>query len=445
MKIFLLISNNYFYNNYLTKNILQELNKLANIQIISNKELVNDKKKIVTNSIHENDLNKKIHYLIATISMYLNENKYKSFKYRIETRYSPQKIQKINIKSITKFLKKFTSHILFKIIASSEFISKNLILLLKNFLSTNNQLKQLILTQKPDLVLMPTNGYFSFELDMEYTLHQLNQKYISLVDNWDNLTTKTILTYKANHYGVWGGQNRIHAKEVQGIDINDTSSIGTPRYEVYKKKHLKRLFDFKYILFTGSSNQFDEYKILKKMNYILDNTKNIKLVYRPHPWRESNEFPNLSNLKNIVLDPQIENFYKNKKNDFSFNFTPDLDYYPDLVGGAEFVIGGPTSMMIEAQLIKKKYIVFAHEENNQKYSPKKWLNAYNHFSELFLLKNLIIIHNLNELDQKILELINNETPYEEDGFLNYFIAFDNESYSQKLTKLIINFINKNVN
>ena len=53
MKIFLLISNNYFYNNYLTKNILQELNKLANIKIISNKELVNDKKKIVTNSIQE--------------------------------------------------------------------------------------------------------------------------------------------------------------------------------------------------------------------------------------------------------------------------------------------------------------------------------------------------------------------------------------------------------
>ena len=339
-------------------------------------------KKIVTNFIHEKYLNQKIHYIIATILMYLNEKKYKSFKFRIETRYSPQKIHKINIRNVARYLKKLILHIFFKIIASSEFISKILISLLKNFLSINNQLKQLILTRKPDLVLMPTNGYFSFELDMECTLHKLNQKYISLVDNWDNLTGKTILIHKANHYGLWGNQNRIHAKEVQGIDVNNTTSIGTPRYEVYKK-NLKKLFDFRYILFTGSSNQFDEYQILKKMNYILNSTKNIKLVYRPHPWRESDKFPDLSNLKNIVLDPQMEDFYKKQKNDFSFNFTPDLDYYPDLVGGAEFVMGGPTSMMIEAQLIKKKYIVFAHEENNEKYSPKKWLNTYLHFQELF--------------------------------------------------------------
>ena len=49
-------------------------------------------------------------------------------------------------------------------------------------------------------------------------------------------------------------------------------------------------------------------------------------------------------------------------------------------------MGGPTSMMIEAQLIKKKYIVFAHEENNEKYSPKKWLNTYLHFQRAFFVK-----------------------------------------------------------
>ena len=112
------------------------------------------------------------------------------------------------------------------------------------------------------------------------------------------------------------------------------------------------------------------------------------------------------------------------------------------MGGAEFVMGGPTSMMIEAQLIKKKYIVFAHEEDNEKYSPKKWLNAYTHFSELFLLKNLIIINNLNELDKKIDVLIDQGTNFEKDSFLNYFITFDEESYSKKLVKLIKKFMNK---
>lgn len=442
MKILLIISNNYFYNNYLSDDILEELKKLSSIKIISNQELVNDKKKLVTDFIKENYLNKKIHYLIATISMYLNEKKSKSFKYRIETRYFPQKIKYFNFKSVAKYIIKLLSFILLKIISKSEFIAKSIIEFLKFFLTINDQLKYIILKEKPDLILMPTNGFFSFELDMEYTLHKLNQKYISLIDNWDNLTTKTILTYKANHYGVWGDQNRIHAKEIQNIEIDNTTSIGTPRYEVYKKKVIKKLFDFKYILFTGSSNQFDEFKILKKMNHILQRSKDIKLVYRPHPWRESDEFPDLKSLNNIILDPQMEKFYKQKKNDFNFTFTPELDYYPDLVGGAEFVMGGPTSMMIEAQLIKKKYIVFAHEEENKKYSPKKWLNAYIHFSELFLLKNLIIINNLNELDKKIDVLIDQGTNFEKDSFLNYFIIFDEENYSKKLVKLIKKFMNK---
>ena len=73
MKIFLIISNNYFYNNYLKQNILKELNNFADIEIISNKGAVDDKKKIVTNFIHEKYLNQKIHYIIATILMYLNE------------------------------------------------------------------------------------------------------------------------------------------------------------------------------------------------------------------------------------------------------------------------------------------------------------------------------------------------------------------------------------
>ena len=101
--------------------------------------------------------------------------------------------------------------------------------------------------EKPDLILIPTNGFYSFELDLEHTLHKLGKKYISLVDNWDNLSSKTILIYKANHYGVWGDQSRIHAWKIQNISPDKTTSIGIPRYEIYKNTKVKKLFQFKYI------------------------------------------------------------------------------------------------------------------------------------------------------------------------------------------------------
>ena len=202
---------------------------------------------------------------------------------------------------------------------------------------------------------MPTNGYFSFEVDAEYTLHKLGKKYISLIDNLSQVPTKTILIYKANHYGLWGDQTRIHAQEIQNVSPDITTSIGTPRYEIYKNTTSKKLFNFKYILFVGTSNKFDEFTVLVLLNNIFNKLNiDMKIVYRPHPWRESDEFPDISILNNIILDPQMEKQYNAKS--MSSEFQPELEYYTDLVGGSEFVIGGFTSMLIEAQLQKKHYV-----------------------------------------------------------------------------------------
>jgi hypothetical protein len=440
MKILMIISNKLFLRNYLNKYVLDDLKKIADVKIIVNKKEINDKKYPDQDSFTENFINSKIHNIILTTLLFANVNKSKSFYFRIKTRYFPQKINKITFRSLARYLKKLILYILFKILTYSNFISKIFISILKKFLTVNKSFEDIINREKPDLVLMPTNGYFSFEVDAEYTLHKLGKKYISLVDNWDNLSTKTLLIYKANHYGLWGDQTRIHAQEIQNISPDITTSIGTPRYEIYKNTTSKKLFNFKYILFVGTSNKFDEFAVLVLLNNIFNKFNiDMKIVYRPHPWRESDEFPDISILNNIILDPQMEKQYNAKS--MSSEFQPELEYYTDLVGGSEFVIGGFTSMLIEAQLQKKHYVGLAHKEPNYYYSPKEWLNAYTHFSELFLLKNLTLIKNLPELEGIILKLLNTDSKFVKDNFLSYFLEFDEEPYGEKLVKLIKEFDN----
>ena len=436
----MIISNKLFLRNYLNKYVLDDLKKIADVKIIVNKKEINDKKYPDQDSFTENFLNSKIHNIILTTLLFTNVNKSKSFYFRIKSRYFPQKIDKITIRSLARYLKKLIFFVLFKIISYSNFISKIFISILKKFLTVNKSFENIINREKPDLVLMPTNGYFSFEVDAEYTLHKLGKKYISLIDNWDNLSTKTLLIYKANHYGLWGDQTRIHAQEIQNISPKITTSIGTPRYEIYKNTTSKKLFDFKYILFVGTSNKFDEFAVLVLLNNIFKKLNiDMKIVYRPHPWRESHEFPDISILNNIILDPQMEKQYNAKS--MSSEFQPELEYYTDLVGGSEFVIGGFTSMLIEAQLQKKHYVGLAHKEPNFSYSPREWLNAYTHFSELFLLKNLTLIKNLPELEGVILKLLNTDSKFVKDNFLSYFLEFDEEPYGEKLVKLIKEFDN----
>ena len=441
MKIILIISNNLFYRNYLNNYVLDDLKKYAEVKILGNKNGIIDTKNLFDFKCDESKINAFIHWMIVTIVLFSNKNLTKSFQMRVRRRFYPYIENKITVRKILKYIKKYLILIFFKLITRFKFVSNFLIFILKKFLKINKSFAHIIDIEKPNLVLIPTNGFFSFELDMEHTLHKLEKKYISLIDNWDNLSSKNILMYKANHYGVWGEQNRVIAEQVQNINRNKVTCLGTPRYEVYKKLKVNKIFNFRYILFVGSSNRYNEYAVLKNLNdIIIKNKIDIKVVYRPHPWRENFDFPDLSALINIVLDPQMKTQYENKKN--SQDFQPNIDYYNDILSSCELAIGSLTSMLIEALVKKKRYIALIHSEPGFKYSPSEWYKGYTNFAELNSLKNLILLRDLENLEKTLLNLLDDNTGFVDDKFLSYFITFDEELYSKKLIRMIDNFKNK---
>lgn len=440
MKILLIISNNLFYRNYLNRYVLEDLKKYAEVKILGNKVDANDSKNLFDFECGESKVNSFLHWVIASISLFSNRNLTKSFQMRVRRRFYPYIEDSITVRKILKYIKKSLILIFFILITKFKFVTSFLIFILKKFLKINKSFAHIIKTEKPDLVLIPTNGFFSFELDIECTLHKLKQKYISLIDNWDNLSSKNILMYKANHYGVWGEQNKIIAEQIQKINRNDTTCLGTPRFEVYKKLKVNKIFDFKYILFVGSSNRYNEYGVLQLLNKIIIKNKiDFKVIYRPHPWRDNSDFPDLSALNKIVLDPQMKTQYENKAR--SDNFQPDIDYYNDILSNCEFVIGSLTSMLIEALVKKKKYIALIHSEPGFKYSPSEWYKGYTNFDELKSLKNLILLNDLDKLEKTLFNLIEVDNTFIDDEFLSYFITFDEEPYSKKLIKMINNFKN----
>ena len=440
MKITLIISNNIFYRNYINHFVIDELKKISDLKIIGSNKVI-DKKKKIDFTCNEIKTNKIIHKIIAGIRMFSNTHKSKSFKYRIKRRYMPKKIKSFEFRPIAKYLKIWIFFFLFKIFASNKFISFLTEKFLKQFLKINHSLINILNKIETDIILMPTNGFNSFELDLEYTFNKHKINYTCLVDNWDNLSSKTILLYEANHYGVWGEQSRRHAQTIQNIDYGKTTSIGTPRFEFYRNCKIKKLFEFKYILFVGTTVEFDEFSILEKLNYIITkNNIDINIVYRPHPWRESTNFSDLSNLNKVILDPQLSEQYKSKSS--SDNFQPELDLYADIISGSEFVIGGMTTMLIEAHLLKKHFIGLAHSEPGNKLGPREMLEGYTHFDDVSSLKNITIIKDLLDLENIIVEKINNEQKFLDDDLFNYFIDYGNKTYSSKLIELI-NKIQKN--
>ena len=129
-----------------------------------------------------------------------------------------------------------------------------------------NQLKKI----KPDLIIYPSHCYEPETYKIVEMAEKINSKTLFLIDNWDNLSTKTVLFKKPNAITVWGDQTKEHAMKIHEIPEKNIFKIGNPKFDSYfslRKKKLESNFKFSYILFLGVRVEYQELEALK----ILDN------------------------------------------------------------------------------------------------------------------------------------------------------------------------------
>lgn len=456
-KILVIINSELYIRNYIKNNIFGNLNKNYNIYFLVNKNIKNKKEiKKLNNFIGYYSYSKKsevLHSRNFNTIMWRFRKISKSFEYRIKW------FSEINFFENKKSIKFFSKKILkiinvFKFRLYIQFFGSKIIfpfykLLFIDNLKVNLKLKKKISYLKPDLVILPTQSQTPCDTDVVRICKSKNITTLYLVDNWDNLSDKSKMLFRPDYISVWGEQTKRHAVEIQGFNKKQIFILGTPRFESYFQKRFSRLnknFNFKYILFLGTALEFDEISIVKEIDNILSLapfSNNIKLIYRPHPWRMSNKKIDLKNLKNVFIDPQVEkNYIKNKMN---LSFQPELSYYPSLIKNSEFVIGGLTSMIIESLIFYKKYIITAMPE-------KKFNNQYNslkyhvHFKELKNVKNIIVCNNLLNLKNDIIRTYHLRKNYNKnrtDLDRNFFLFKNNKDFKYNL-EIILDKIFKNV-
>lgn len=443
-KIIITITNDNFVRNYIFSKAFKDVENNFDCYYLVDKNLKVKfkKKKIFYFSLEDSEEKKfKKQHLIQT---FLNYNLSKSVRFSIN-RYLDIKIWWSSdgiIKNITKFpiriSAKIYRHFLFFFLSS--FIGKAY---LKNFeikIADNQKISNIIKKIEPSLVIIPTQGQDFAHFCIVKACKILKVKTISLVDNWDNLSSRVMARPFSNYFGVWGQQSKIHANQIQGIKKNNINVLGTPRFEGYKKIKKKRLFNFKYILFCegfGLTENINE--VLKKLDEILNTEKfkDLKIIYRPHPWRKDRNIVNMKNYKKIILDPQLKKNYLNRK--FDSSVQPNLTYYPKLISNAEFIISAPTTMVIECLLLKKKVIVLGHKSNTV-FDHYNHIVKLNHFDGVEKLKNIQICWDLNDLFFICLSFLRkkniNRNLNKKKVLLNHYIFQSKNTYSRNLVNVI---------
>ena len=451
--ILIILSSKIALRNYLRKNILGLIFKEYNAYILTPKDItlnhLNEEYSILKHYKYSNFENL-AHILLLDALTWKYRKKSKSFKFRIK-RFTHidlnfYKNENLIVKSIKTFWRIFLSFKNYLKFFLGTFVVFDLfVYFFKKFIKINKSLEKHIENIKFSIIIHPTSAYSPISNDIARISKKNNIPSIFIVDNWDNLSSKSILFFKPTALAVWGQQSREHAIEIQNFDKNNTHLIGTARidhYYQYINKETSSHFNFKYILFLGTAIKFDEESALISLSNILKkniNLKDYKIIYRPHPWRQSNEIIKYDSLDNIIIDPQIKEAYLSLDD----SFQPDLNYYPSLIKNAELILGGLTSMMIESMVFYKKYIALVFDDNKNITSQNHALRNYTHFKGIENIESLIFCKNLSNLEKLIKENLHKNQIIDIKRYkknLNYYIYSDFLRYDQRL----LNILNKNI-
>ena len=251
----------------------------------------------------------------------------------------------------------------------------------------NESLRAIIREHSPQLVIFPVTGVEATGTELVLLSQDYGFRTLFLVNGWDNLCSKGVFLRLPDYLGVWGQQSLVDAVQIQGMPQHRCILMGCSRYEPYFTMHANCLnspFRFPYILFAGATTPCDEIGALKICERLLAGSA-IKVVYRPHPWREKRKCFDLfekDGYNNVVIDPQVEEAYYGEKakgtESVSSGNYPSLDYYPALLNHAMFIVSPMSSMTLEAALFDVPALILANDDGVHSIPASKQLE-YHHF------------------------------------------------------------------
>ena len=132
----------------------------------------------------------------------------------------------------------------------------------------------------------------------------------------------------------------------------------------------------------------------------------------------------------------MESFVEAKKK-YSINKN---NYFEKLIKNSLFMVGGITTVTIEAVIFGKRYLFLAHDEKNNITSPKNMYENFNHYDEILKLKLLKKSPDLNKLNSHFKYMYDLSfkkiNKIENDKQISYFYDISKTNYAVELNKIV---------
>lgn len=316
-------------------------------------------------------------------------------------------------------------------------------------LGLNEHLQARLAELRPEVIIAPVSGYSSdtLALDACRGARAVGAKTLFLVAGWDNLSAKSHFAVLPHRMGVWGEQSVDHAVRIHRMPRQRVSEIGAPTFDMYHEFDPRQSVSphsKPYVLFAGTAPPFDELDALHRLDKLFTRiAPQLTIVYRPHPWREPRRSPDRfseDDFDNVVLDRQIKADYGASQRSSSVpqpaQALPELDYYPSLVGNAEFVISPLSTMLIEAGLLERRVLVLAYSDGIHPVSLDTYAQ-YDHLDGVANVTGFATARSRDDLLTHAAEMV--AEPKSEKSIreqMRQWLYFDERTYADRLAEVV---------
>lgn len=317
---------------------------------------------------------------------------------------------------------------------------------LRQKLRINRQILDFFDSGEYHVCLFPSSAFDAAAVDTTRVARIKGVPSICLIDNWDNLTSKTVFWELPDFIGVWGAQAKRQAVDIHGFEPEQVALLGTPRFDSYyeyRNQPSTSHYEFPYVLFVGSAMPFDELGALRRLEQIIlgsDRSKDsLRIVYRPHPWQQKRQIEakfDEEDFSIVSLDSQMRKAYEQgvrpEKTDEKFQ--PDLSYYPSLLHHARVVIGPLTTMLLEAALSLRPVIGLSYFDGHHLTTS---LRYFSHFQGTEQIPGFTLCHSPDTLQDLLVKALASApiSGPDSDQATQFFVYRDSRPYSQRISDL----------
>lgn len=457
-RILFVLTNEIYVRNYLSTGALHELDEIAEVKFAISNQIKSVagylSEEAVVGQFCFSEAEDSRHQLLFQLYAWRFRKKSKTFYFRWLRQSNWQLVASAEGKfelgvNFVKWLIGLATNpkLLFPLVAGSKPLFPLISGFLKSRVKPNSDVREIVERGHWDLIMVPTSGADSGLFDFLTMGEERKIPTFAVVDNWDNLVSKTVFWRKPTFLGVWGPQARQQALEIHGFEAHQIMEIGNPRFELYfsfrneiESRPRQRL------LFVGSAMPFDEIRALHHLEAAVSalHISGLEIIYRPHPWQQRRLTKSTfrqSEFQFTSLDEQIKQGIELGMQETStdLSFQPALDYYPRLFSEARVIIGPLTTMLLEASICLRPVIGLTY---NDGFHFNTSLEYFSHFSGMDNFPGFQFCSEVDQLPEKLDAALRESAINAEDtdSELSRILTRGRKGYGAQLAKLVADII-----